>query len=176
MFGSIIPEPLATQVIVARDPRHGRGQRLGVRVRRHDPFGADERVGDEILRHADDARLDRLDRQRTPMTPVELTRTRDASVPTSFAAAAAIRRADSTPSGPVATLLYLLFATIARSTPPRIVSRPSMTGAPGNWFRVKTAAAVASTSLTKSARSFAAGLRPQFRLAHRNPRGKTAVA
>jgi hypothetical protein len=49
-------------------------------------------------------------------------------------------------------------------------------GAPGNWFRVKTAAAAASTSLTNNARSFAAGLRPQFRLAHRNPCGKTAVA
>ncbi len=83
--------------------------------------------------------------------------------------------ADATPSGPVATLLYLLLATIARSAPPRIVSRPRTTGAPGNWFRVKTAAAAASTSLTNSARSFAAGLRPQFRLAQRNPRGKTAV-
>ena len=67
----------------------------------------------------------------TPITPVELTSTRSAVEPISFAAAAAMRRAFSSPRAPVATLLHLLFATIARSAPPRIVSRPSVTGAPG---------------------------------------------
>ena len=109
---------------------------------------------------------------RTPITPVELTSTLSGVDPTSAAAAAAMRRAYSSPCSPVATLLTLLLAKIARSRPPRIVSRPSSTGAPGNWFRVNTAAAAASTSLTNSARSFAVGLSPQLRLAQRNPRGK----
>ncbi len=67
----------------------------------------------------------------TPITPVELTNTRSGAVPNSAAAATAIRRAFSTPRVPVATLLTLLFAMIARSTPPVIVSRPRMIGAPG---------------------------------------------
>ena len=67
----------------------------------------------------------------TPITPVELTSTRSAVVPSSAAAAVAMRRAFSTPRAPVATLLTLLFATIARSEPPLIVSRPRMIGAPG---------------------------------------------
>ena len=71
-----------------------------------------------------------------------------------------MRRARASPSAPVATLLTLLLTTMARSTPPRMVSRPSTTGAPGNWLRVNTAAAAASTSLTNSARSLAAGLSP----------------
>ncbi len=107
------------------------------------------------------------------MTPVELTRTRSAVVPISAAAAAAMRRAFSTPRSPVATLLHLLFAMMARSLPPRMVSRPSTTGAPGNWLRVNTAAAAASTSLTNSATSFADGLSPTLREAQRNPIGKT---
>src|ERR1019366_10557579 len=94
----------------------------------------------------------------------------------SAAAEAAIRRAFSRPRAPVATLLHLLFATMARRRPALRVSRPSVTGAPGNWLRVKTAAAAASTSLTKMARSLAEGLRPQLRLAQRNPRGETGGA
>ena len=112
----------------------------------------------------------------TPITPVELTKTWLAVVPSSAAAAAAIRRAFSTPRRPVATLLTLLFAMIARSTPPRMVSRPRITGAPGKWLRVNTAAAVASTSLANRVRSRADGLRPTLRLAQRKPRGKTGTA
>ena len=48
------------------------------------------------------------------------------------AAAAAMRRALSTPRAPVATLLTLLLAIIARSVPPFMVSRARMMGAPGN--------------------------------------------
>ena len=45
--------------------------------------------------------------------------------------ALAMRRAFSTPRSPVATLLTLLLAMIARNTPPRMVSRPRTMGAPG---------------------------------------------
>jgi hypothetical protein len=87
-----------------------------------------------------------------------------------------MRRAFSTPRAPVATLLTLLLATIARSRPPLMVSRPRMIGAPGKWLRVKTAAAFASTSLAKSVRSLACGLSPTLRLAQVKPRGKRAGA
>ena len=108
----------------------------------------------------------------TPMTPVELTSTRSGVVSSSRAAAAAMRRAFCNPTSPVATLLTLLFATMARSRPPLIVSRPRITGAPGNRLRVNTAAAAASTSLANSDRSFPSGLRPILRLAQRKPPGK----
>src|ERR1019366_6988786 len=105
----------------------------------------------------------------------------------SAAAEAAIRRAFSRPRAPVATLLHLLFATMARRRPALMVSRPSVAGEPGNWQRVemrkaptatsltklKTAAAAGTTSRTKMARSLAEAFRPQLRLAQRTPRGKT---
>ena len=172
MLGSIIPEPLATHVMVAL------------------PSDADSALGcvsvvmiPSAPTSGSPCRSPAMPRTPvsifstgncTPMTPVELTSTLPASVPSSFAAAAAMRRAFSTPRSPVATLLTLLLAMIARSTPPLMVSRPRVMGAPGNWLRVKTAAAAASTSLAKSVRSRASGLRPTLRLAQRKPRGNTA--
>jgi hypothetical protein len=172
MFGSIIPEPLATHVIVASLPATLAESAFGyvsvVMIPSAPTSGSSCRS----------AAMPRSPRSifsigsGTPITPVELTSTRSAVVRSSAAAAAAMRRAFSTPAAPVATLLTLLFTTTPRSTPPRIVSRPRTTGAPGKWLRVKTAAAAASTSLAKSARSLAVGLSPQLRLAQAKPRGK----
>ena len=174
MFGSIIPAPLATHVIVAGPTRTDSA--LGWVSVVMMP------IAPGMGSAPSSAAIPRMPLSifsigsGTPMTPVELTSTLPASVPASAAAAAAMRRANCTPASPVATLLTLLLTTTARSTPPLIVSRPRITGAPGNWLRVNSAAAAQSTSLTKSARSLASGLRPTLRLAQRNPRGRTGVA
>ena len=116
MFGSIIPEPFATHVIVASptlvDSAFGC---VSVVMIPSAPTSGSSCMS---------SRMPWMPRSIvsigscTPMTPVELTRTLPGSVPSSVAAAAAIRRAFSMPRSPVATLLHLLFATIARSVPP----------------------------------------------------------
>src|SRR5579862_2000496 len=174
MLGSIIPEPFATQVIVAAPTRVEIA--LGCVSVVMMPSAPAIGSGPSAAAMPSRPRSMMSMGSCTPITPVELTSTRSAVVPTSAAAAAAIRRAFSSPRAPVATLLHLLFATIARRRPPLIVSRPSVMGAPGKRFRVNTAAAAASASLTKIARSFAVGLRPQLTLAQRNPRGSTGGA
>ena len=171
MFGSIIPEPFATHVIVASPTL--RRERLGVRVGGHDALGADHRIVLQLGRHPANAALDLLDRQ---LHADHARRAHEHAVGRRAELRGGGRRhasrvLESAFAG--RDVAARLFATIARSVLPRIVSRPRMIGAPGNWFRVNTAAAVASTSLTNSVRSFAAGLRPQLRLAQRKPRGKT---
>ena len=174
MFGSIIPDPFATHVIVASptEAESALGCVSVVMMPSAPTIGSSCRSA--VMPTTPDSIFSIG--SCTPITPVELTSTRLGSVPSSVAAATAIRRACSTPRNPVATLLTLLLAMIARSTPPLIVSRPRMIGAPGKWLRVNTAAAAASTSLANSVRSRADGLRPTFRLAQRKPRGKTGVA
>ncbi len=129
MFGSIMPEPFATQVIVAL------------------PTRADNALGcvsvvmmpsaPTIGSSCNSLAIPTMPRSilsignGTPITPVELTRMRSAVVSNSRAAAVAMRRAFSTPAAPVATLLTLLFAMMPRRRPARMVSRPRMTGAPG---------------------------------------------
>ena len=173
-LGSIIPDPLAIHVIVAApiDVESAFGWLSVVMIARAPISGSPDSSVAIPRRPASIFSIG----SGTPITPVELTRTRSAVVPHSAAAAAAMRRAFATPAAPVATLLTLLFTTMARSRPALMVSRPSMTGAPGNWFRVKSAAAAASRSLTKSARSLSAGLSPQLRLAQRKPCGNRGVS
>jgi hypothetical protein len=130
MSGAIIPEPLATQVMVASPTRSERA--LGwvsvVMIPSAPMIGSSPRPADIPCTPRSMISIGR----RTPITPVELTSTLSGVQPISAAAAAAMRRAFSSPCSPVATLLTLLLAKIARSRPPRIVSRPSSTGAPGN--------------------------------------------
>ena len=129
MFGSTIPLPFATHVIVAlpTDADSALGYVSVVMIPSAPTIGSS----------CKSAVMPAMPRSifsignGTPITPVELTSTRSAVVPSSCAAAAAMRRALAMPGAPVATLLTLLLATIARSRPLLIVSRPRITGAPG---------------------------------------------
>ena len=129
MFGSIIPDPLATQVIVAvpTDADSAFGCVSVVMMPSAPTIGLSCSSAAMPTTPASIFSIG----SGTPITPVELTNIRSGDDPSSAAAATAIRRACSTPRVPVATLLTLLFAMTARSTPPLIVSRPSTMGAPG---------------------------------------------
>ena len=116
MFGSIMPEPFATHVIVA-SPTLTR-DRLRVRVRRHDSLGADERIVLQVGRHAADAALDDLDRQRHADDAGRahedaIRRGADLVRPRPPPCATRSPR----PSRPSRRYCTLLLATIARSTP-----------------------------------------------------------
>src|SRR5512138_100296 len=77
--------------------------------------------------------------RRQPMTPVDDGRTSPGAQPTSRAASAHTRSAASTPPG-AQTFAILLFTTRAASAGPSARRRPTITGAPGNAFRVNLAA------------------------------------
>src|SRR4051794_21571841 len=88
-----------------------------------------------------------------------------------------ISRASWTPRLPVQTLAHPELVTQARRTPPRMWSRPTMMGAPTTLLRVKTAAALAGTSDTRSARSgLPEALIPQCIAAARKPETEVIVA
>jgi hypothetical protein len=89
------------------------------------------------------------------MTPVEATSTCSTGQPTTRAVSSAISRATFIPSLPVQAFAHPLLMTIARVEPCERArcSRDTTTGAACTRFVVKTAAAVAGTSETRSARS-----------------------
>ena len=74
-----------------------------------------------------------------PMTPVELGSTEAGATPRSRAASAQIRSEAAAPPG-AQTFEILLFTMTAESAGSPSLARPTMTGAPGNAFLVKTAA------------------------------------
>ena len=129
MFGSIMPEPLATHVMVASPTLEDSAFAYVsvVMIPSAPTSGSSWRSVAMPTMPTSIFSMGSV----TPITPVELTSILSAVVPSSAAAAAAMRRACSTPAAPVATLLTLLLTTTPRSTPPLIVSRPSTTGAPG---------------------------------------------
>src|SRR5580704_9055213 len=107
------------------------------------------------------------------MTPVEATSTCSAGQPTSRAVSDAMSLAAAIPSSPVQALAQPLLATIARARPPERArcSRETRTGAACALLVVKTAAAVAGTSDTTSARSRPLALMPALTPAARKPCG-----
>jgi len=91
----------------------------------------------------------------TPMTPVDATRISSAAQPSVSPAVRAISRASRRPFSPVQAFAQPLLTTTARATPPERdrCSRETRTGAACARLMVKTAAAVAGVSDTRSARS-----------------------
>ena len=174
MFGSIMPEPLATIVITA------------LPVAQEIAFGCVSVVimpsaptsGSLCRSPAMPTRPRSIFSmgKGTPITPVELMRISSSGTPRALPAAAAIRSALRMPSAPVPTLLTLLFTTMPRSRPARMRSRPMITGAPAMRLRVNTAAAAAGAWLKNTVRSLPVSLSPQLRDAHTKPRGKRGVS
>src|SRR3989442_10711946 len=113
----------------------------------------------------------------TPITPVEQTNNSCGAQPRHFAASATVRSAAAWPATPVAQFALPAFTTTARMRPfdARRCFLEMRTGAATTRFCVKTAAAEASTSLERIARSSAPGFfKPQAVAAKRDPRGKEA--
>ena len=89
----------------------------------------------------------------TPITPVDATRTNPVGRSSASAARRAISAASARPASPVQALALPLLTTIACARPAEIARCVYRTGAALTRFVVKTPAADAGTSATRSARS-----------------------
>ncbi len=112
-----------------------------------------------------------------PMTPVEHGRTAPGGTPRSRAASAHTRSAAATPPG-AHTFEILLLMTIAASDGSASLPRPTMTGAPGKAFLVKTAAksgvglsSAMSVSVILAGLGASAGVKSKRETPTRNPPG-----
>ena len=87
------------------------------------------------------------------MIPVDATSTSAASQPSCAAVSSTISSASASPWAPVQAFAFPEFATMARARPRATAARLSVTGAATTRFCVNTAAVLAGTSDTTSARS-----------------------
>ena len=176
MFGAIMPTPFADPPIVTVRP--------AMRIRAPACFGRVSVV--RIARAKAASALGPAARRaralgmpgrtfsigrKCPMTPVDATRTASEGQPISRATSPVISSASARPRAPVQTFAFPLEATTPRIVP-RFArwARLTWTGAPVTLLVVKTAAALASTSQTRTARSgFRLALMPQVAAPARNP-------
>ena len=177
IIGSIMPEPLAIPptkmscpAIVARaDASFGNGSVVMIARAAAAPWSA----ASARSATGKPERIFSIGRA-TPITPVEATSTCGTGQPISRAVSDAISRAARYPSSPVQAFAQPLLTTIARATlsDRSRCSRERTTGAACARFIVKTAAAVAAVSDTRSARSGAPlALIPALTPAALNPAG-----